>query len=478
MKKINFNKKIVVLIAVGIITLGISIFIICIKLSNPYKPAFYVYSSYVDKQTVKNIDKKYSLKEYQDANAFDYAISNQKAIAGITSDYLIINLIKEGKISPISKEIKEINELEFEIDSYFSDETQDQMKKYDYGFEGYKGLINDEETQKMLQEKYPEYGNYKFKMSDFIVPYFINDRVYAFDSKKILNQTFAPGTNINPLNFNTKNINNQCIPEAETTEEVLEKIIKSSKSPNVVIQWIKNEIENSVIGSEWNNGVFSTSITEENYKNLVNNFSNIVKKGTGHSISDNKANIFESDSDVILNNLINPSSRIKAAVLYNGDALDAYYGNDNFSDIEDGDRLRIIRTKNNVRILDAFVVSSDVSSNQRKDLLNFFNQQLFNNMFKSKKDLEKENEILKKDNKSIFETNGIMRIFDYVNYTPAAKGAFEFIVESDYFKTEDGNVDKVALNIFTVGKNGTPIAPVDKQTFSKLSNFFQKKLNG
>lgn len=475
------HKKILYLL-VSILSFGFVATILSIKLTNPYKSAFYIYSSYVDDQTKKEIDKKYSLKEYGDFNSFDYAIRNHKVIAGITSDYLIINLIKDGKIAPISREIRLLYEkkhqpLNEDLSSYFTKETQDQMQQYNNGFGGiFTGLVNDDETQNMLRKKYPEYcesnPNYVFKIEDFIVPYFINDRVYAFDTKKILGKLFDVGTEKNPLGLQ---LNNKGL--ATSTVDVLKKMFEKGK--DVVIQWTKNEIENSIIGSEYNNlQNFNTQISEQNYFSLVNNFDAIVKAGTKVPMSNNQTNIFEPDSDVILNNLINPASRIKAAILYNGDALDAYYGHDNFKEIKDGDRLRIVRTENNIRVLDAFIVSSDTTQNQRESLISFFDQHLFNNMFTPLVELEKKyisptSEV----DPQIWEQNGIARIFDYVKYTPSALGIFEFI-KKYCFKLNDGTDDLVALDIFEVKSNGKPIAPFDKQVYSKLVSLFQKRLNG
>ena len=178
------------------LTLISLIAVISIKLTHPYRPAFYLFAGYLDEQTKRDIDGRYSVKEYGDVNEFDFAIANQKATAGITSDYLIVNLINEGKIAPISQEMRRLNGglspttyLDF-----FTDEAQQQMQAFDQ--------FITPTTQLRLQRQYPDYGpNYQFKFSDFVVPYFMNDQVYAFDTNKILGQTFAPGATPNPLGF-------------------------------------------------------------------------------------------------------------------------------------------------------------------------------------------------------------------------------------------------------------------------------------
>ncbi|SGA22905.1 Uncharacterised protein [Mycoplasmopsis arginini] len=54
----------------------------------------------------------------------------------------------------------------------------------------------------------------------------------------------------------------------------------------------------------------------------------------------------------MLNHLIEPKEgRSDSAVIYNGDALDAYYSKDNFASVEDG-LIRFIRPKYNYLLMD------------------------------------------------------------------------------------------------------------------------------
>ena len=461
-------------ITMAIIGLVITLItVISVKILNPYKPAFYIFSGYLDQTSMKVVDQKYSLKEYGDINEFDYALSNQKAMAGVTSDYLIINLINEGKLAPVSKEMQALNNIQSKTDylNFFTDEAQSQMQFYDQFISA--------KTQQELRKKYPEYLenniNYDFTFSDFVVPYFMNDQVYAFDTKKILGQTFAAGEKINPLGFSETN----GIPLANSMIEAVNKIVTSYNQKNgVKIQWVKNEIENTILGTEFNGGIFSTQLTNDNYKQLLDNFSQMVLQATGHKMSETGFNLFETDSDVILNNLINPDSYINVATLYNGDALDAYWGNDNFKSITDGDRLRIIRSKNSIRILDAFVVSSDISTENKQDLLKFFNEEVFAHTFSTKAELD---ELYAADSENFYKQKGMLRIFDYVNYTVSAKGVYEFLVEN-YFTLEENEagetpVDPVALDIFKISPTAKPIYPVSKELSSNLTALFQQKLN-
>lgn len=465
MKK-SINKKMIIFIVIGILTLGFIIFIICIKSIYTFKPSFYAYSSYVDNKTKKMISKNYSYKEYGNVSEFEYAFENNKAVAGITSDYSIISLINEGKLAPIRQDIMKINNLINNWEDYFSDSVKEQMNFY-----------NSTLDQTFLKNKFGDndINNGDYKFSDFIVPYFINDKLIAFDTQKVLNKKNLTLDQVNK----ELSLNNNSTP---TIIEALKSLNQHTTNKSFKVQWSKNERENVVLGATYENENinenWSTKITNDNYEQLLNNFSKIVKEGTGSSINDVKKNLFDTDSDIILNNLINPDSKITTAIIYNGDALDAYYGHDNFSSVEDGDRVRILRTKYTVRILDAFVVSSSIDKNKRLELLTNFNTSLFANMFKSKEELEKI------DPNKIYQSDGIMRIFDAINYTPAAKGAYEYIYEN-YFEDENGNQDEIARDIFQVAKTDltikifvSPISYIEKEVLSKLTMAFQKKLNG
>ena len=457
-------KKIIGIITGVVALLASIITIICLKIAFPFKPSFYSYSSYFDEKTVEDINKKYSYKEYGDVNSFEFALENNKIIGGITSDYAIITLINVGKVSPLRKKMEQIMErikpncfLNNTWEEYFTPEAVEQMNSFDPYLD-----------QKLLQTMYGnEYGSkYVFSFSDFVIPYFINDKLLAYDTSKVFNEINMPK---DPFNFT----------QAPTLVQALNAL--RGKLNDIQIQWTKNERENIALGSSINNpeNNWDTTITSQNYSELINNFANMIFEGTGASISNIKRNLFDSDSDIILNNLINPTSKIDAAFIYNGDALDAYYGHDNFSAITDGDRLRIIRTKYTVRILDCFVISSSIDDNEQKKLLEYFNDIIFKDIFVTEEELNKSNP------ETIYQDNVILRIFDYVNYTPTAKSAYDYIYKNYFYDEETQTYDEIARSIFQVSSTNEQLgiyvknlSPIDKETLSKLTLAFQKKLNG
>jgi spermidine/putrescine transport system substrate-binding protein len=95
---------------------------------NPYKPAIYNYQSYVNPDLIPEIEKKYSYKEYKNNSEFNNAIDNNKAIAGISTDYMLVDLINTQKVSKINfKEAFGISDPK----QFYSEQTLKQIKFFD-----------------------------------------------------------------------------------------------------------------------------------------------------------------------------------------------------------------------------------------------------------------------------------------------------------------------------------------------------------
>lgn len=435
---------------ISTLAIGILIIIFVIKCAFPYKASIYFFSSYVDGETKSQINKKYNYKEYKSTEDFEYAISNNKAIAGVSSDYAIINMIKQGVISPISYLFNEIFGIDEDPSKHYINSVNDQLSFFDQ--------FLDDDIQNQLQNKYGHLykEKKKFKFIDFVIPYFINDRVYAYDWTKF-------GLNKDNAQINVKDYSVKGILESLFSS-------KNNKNNNTKMNWTKNELENTIFGQEFYSTKFDTIVNENNYQKYIDGFSKIIEEGTSVAMNDSSKNIFESDSDVVLNNLISPQSDFNAAVLYNGDALDAYYAHDNFTQIPKYlNPIRIIRSKNNIKILDAFVVSSGIDEFEKKQLLKDLNPIVFNGMFFDSEELEKHDDP--------YEIPGIFKIFNFVNYTPCSKTIYDYTLKNYFIDEKTNEVDKIAQQIFQVDNKAKPIYPINKNVASNLRSAFQKKLN-
>ena len=92
------SKKVLSWILAPILFFGVLTGAVIYKSLNPYKPAIYNYQSYVNPDLIPEIEKKYSYKEYKNNSEFNNAIDNNKAIAGISTDYMLVDLINTQKV--------------------------------------------------------------------------------------------------------------------------------------------------------------------------------------------------------------------------------------------------------------------------------------------------------------------------------------------------------------------------------------------
>ncbi|SYV97279.1 Uncharacterised protein, partial [Mycoplasmopsis edwardii] len=98
------NIKNILILTFSIIGFVIVSLLIGIKISSPFRPAFFNYKSYMSKANIDTINEKYEYKTFNEVDEFTVALNNNKAIAGIGSDFQAITLIKKGFIQKINFE--------------------------------------------------------------------------------------------------------------------------------------------------------------------------------------------------------------------------------------------------------------------------------------------------------------------------------------------------------------------------------------
>lgn len=420
-------KKWAKILVLPILILVAFIAAISFKALHPFKPTILNYAQYTSPKQIETINKKYTYKEYKGIEQFNYSLENDKAIAGIGADYTIVGLIKKNKIQKINFKAN------FNVDNpmpYYTEAVQKQLRYFDQFLVG---IDNDKDGQ---DDKFYEY----------IIPYFINTKVLAINLKK------------------------SKILASELTKydkaSLLDALQFLAKKGITIFGWNDTKIENTILGSNSD----KLKITIDNYKNLINNFAQILKKGTGYQINNSDHNIFEPDSDVLLQNIINPRSAIQVANIYNGDALDAYYSEDNFATEKDSEVVHSIKINNSPSILDCFVISNSISEEVAQELIKFLNPIIFEGTYMDYSELS--NKLVDKKGKINYDKLGIARNFDYVNYTPVAKGIYNFILDN-YFDD-----DKHAEYIYQINKEEiNPIAPISDETRSSLNIYFKAILS-
>ncbi|WP_373434945.1 hypothetical protein [Metamycoplasma equirhinis] len=379
--------------------IGVSILLaLIIKLGNQYRPSIYNYESYLAPSIIKKLKQKYNYKEFKEINEFTQALTQEKAIAGVGSDFQAAQLIINQKIQKIDfekvfgKGIKNVDgTLSWEkLKKFYTPAVSKHLEAFD-------SLILSTLTKYENEGNLKKYKYYLIKDSDnkpigyttkanslvsdhfyeYVLPYFVQDKGIAYN----INKDTRPDLNIKLANqeLNDKNLK-------LSWEEIFTFLRKANYTH---FGWTNAFVDNLMIGAmtsgaNWedkftkvNNGTRIFDFNDANYKLAINSFVQFIENATNKSIKETKFNYLSGDGLDLLNHLIEPKSgRSDAAVMYNGDAIDAYYSKDNFSGVKEG-KIRFIRPKDNYILMDNWIISKGLSEKDTAEFLKTLGESLY-----------------------------------------------------------------------------------------------------
>lgn len=368
------------------------------KLTNHYRPSIYNYESYLHPQIVNNLKKNYNYKEFKEINEFTQALTQDKAIAGVGSDFQTAQLILDKKIKKINFErIFGSGTNKWDIrKTFFTKNVQNHLENFDKLIYNKLSLMSKDELNKMgfeINKDNQKWRSFETRkenennwdhFSDFIIPYYIQDKGVAYN----INKNSRPNLEIEKASKILENIENPI-----NWNEIFS-ILKDSKYQRVA--WTNAFIDNLMIGAlnykannpdEWktlftHNGEGKLfNFNDFNYKIAIDSFIKFVEDSSGFSIKNTGYNYLSGDGLELLNHLIEPKEgRSDSAVIYNGDALDAYYSRDNFASVEDG-LIRFIRPKYNYLLMDGWVISHKLSEEDTNNFLDILKENVYHNNF-------------------------------------------------------------------------------------------------
>ncbi|QCZ36781.1 hypothetical protein [Mycoplasma nasistruthionis] len=111
---------------------------------------------------------------------------------------------------------------------------------------------------------------------------------------------------------------------------------------------------------------FTGSATESDYQRIIDDFKWLIETATQKKISSGLVQ-FDGDGQGILNKLIEPDlKQIDSAIMYNGDALDAYFSEGNYSNVPDGS-IDAIKINKNVLLVDGLVLANGDNNGKNKN---------------------------------------------------------------------------------------------------------------
>ncbi|MEA4134357.1 hypothetical protein VBM90_00855 [Mycoplasma sp. 2704] len=381
MKQQNLLRKLKAWSAIIIIAL-VSIFtftLVGVKMSNRFKPSFFNYKSYISDENRDKIQENFSYKTFDEINEFTVALVNSKAIAGIGSDFQAVNLIKKNLLAPIDfKKLLNLSDkpdkelLKNILQTIYTPIVFEHLASYD------EDLKTDQSGKKYEEPRH---------LWEYFVPYFMQDAVVAFNTKKqkqtngaqpitkeLLDQNKtklqANGTNLEE--FGSLSLYNQ-----------LNTLFNNGYSNLTITDAVRaNMLYGSFYDFKPTGVVLNTNndVTKDNYTKFIDNFYSLVQKGTGKNPNDSKYITYDGDGQGILNKLINPQyPEADSAVMYNGDALDAYFSDNNYEEVENG-TVQSFKIAQNILLIDGLVVAKNTSQGTLNELYETLNSSIYSNM--------------------------------------------------------------------------------------------------
>lgn len=496
---------------------------IALKAKKPFKPTFYNYKSYMSDTGREILSSNYDFKEFDTLNEFTKAILTRKALGGIGSDAQAVQLIRRDKLKEIDylkvfiKDQK--NRPNWAKDAQGKNLPYEQYRDKKEYREFQKSLFTDLVWSHMSSyddvlltnydgKKFQEIDGKKRHLYDYFVPYFSQDMVIAYNPFKVVKELINQSVTEEEIQKKLYEFDQKIIDsiyangfnkgkQHNQKEVIMSDVLKALKSNGFNRFAITDAVrDNMIYGSayEYDNKdkYFDTNITgkastidEPNlYVKLIDNFGKLIKNSLDYSLTDQNIN-FIGDGQFLLTQLVEPdldNSKIQAAILYNGDALDAYFSEDNVERSKNGS-IRFIRPKSNLLLVDGLVMAknADVEESDYDKLINTYVEAVFDGLQVDypEKALEK------------FEETSSYINFDNVNYTPTVKRLYEYVAQN-YFSDLSEFEKSYVTSLYEIKDNYTlfnpatqseklkynvihkAIEPTDQKTSTNINTYWNK----
>ncbi|WP_215778139.1 spermidine/putrescine substrate binding protein [Mesomycoplasma hyorhinis] len=455
----------------SLILLLISSLMIAFKVNLPFRPLIMNYESYLSEPGKEELEKDFDYREFGDVSEFTKAIEDKRTIGGVGSDFQIARLVQKNLIQKIdwsklfqnsqNEKLKKGFKTPANYYSLTKKEKEAVLARKRRTFES---LIRpeivshiDEYDKFLVDEKGNKIDSDKDGIADrfweFFVPYYTQDKVIAYtvgDYKNKNNEIVE----IKPeLLKNEKYRENKAFIQEKGIKFLDQTVAEIGKTLREYgykyFEWTEAMRDNLLLGSE-KIGNYTGIVTKDNYKQQIDGFVSYIKDITNKNFADLRFNYYSSSGLDLTTNLIDIEKKPEVGFIYNGDALDAHYSKDNFDWLKDGKTINIIRPKNNLTLLDGWILLKDISS----DVVDKFYNSLYNSVYKGedlsenqmfKMALEKarykdpEDDQIKSGYYLDYEKLPNLANFDFINYTPSFTNTFEFFKKT-YF---NDNVETV-----------------------------------
>lgn len=407
------------------------------------KGGFYNYLDYMSPTAEETFKNKYGFEVFSDLPELRTAIENQAAVGGVGSDYYNAKLASEGLIQKVDFNavfdgvtVKDANNKEytFSVATKLSDTDVESALKLLYTKDAWN--LMSQFNSKLTGEANGD------KLWEYMIPYFIQQKVIAVNPFKVT-ETAANKADLDVLKRFDQDAIDKILDENNdqklTYIEILTKLHKIGFKTLTLNNYMR---DNLAIGSE-ETGNFTMAVKGSTYPKLLDGLKNVVNSFTGN---DNSGKVVSVDSGyeslMSVHSVNKDGVNSDAAIIYNGDALDAFQGSDQEAteDLTKNALIRVIHPTNSTFLLDGIVIPTYIEGDKLADLYQTIKGALYENA-----NIVDQTKITDADG-SINQFNKAYSNFDFVNYTTPIDAIYKG-AEQNYFSDLD-NTDK---NVYPSG---------------------------
>lgn len=394
-------------------------------------PTFWNYEQYISADKEAGFRDTLGYSTFGDLEELEASIYANKVIAAIGSDYQAAKFVANNVIQKIDfnklwgLEYNDANELKPLLQAIYTP----------FVF-------------KALDEAFNLNGQ---NLWEYVVPYFAQQKVVAFDMNKGTWNSEEQAQLMSPEGVSA------LFPD-KSYQGILNNLKNHGYSRLVINDYLR---DNMMIGSEISPGGFSSLPTIDNYQVQINNFKNTIENndGFGQPIASNNVK-FTTDGTTVLQDLIDPSKNWDTAILYNGDALDAYNGRGHFPTLSSDHFVRVVFPQNPIYLIDTLIIPAYINNDSSEKLLDKAYDAIIKNLFEN----GNVTNLTGIDLENPPNNYPILVNFDFIVYSlPYA--IYDEAIKDQYFKNDEDQIDQIALNMYTL------TAPLDQ-----ISNHFAQKI--
>lgn len=403
---------------------------------------FMNYEDYMDEDFQTSIGEVFEYKQFGDLPEIKTGIKNQSIAGAIGSDYFNAALASRGLLAKIqfsrlygAAAVPGDKGLEDELKALYTPATFQILDSFNLVERNENNEMldaNGQVTDDITKAKPLDVDNdtKQDKLWQFMAPYFSQNKVITVNLARFSNQAAldAAGLKVNGKYVSQADFkiafDKLLTGKPASYANVFDELKKLGADKLTINDYMR---DNMMIGSETADATtFVNTPTKANYEDQIKGMKAIVTKIAPNAL-------WPTSGVDSLTSLMKNGTDSAVATLYNGDALYAHNGGGlEDSEVDNADAVRIIIPANSSFLLDGLVIPKYMDDASHSADLEKLYAKMKETIY---------NGVTVKADADDFDTTGLWKNFDSVNYTPAFKNLYENVV-ANYFENDDKSVDE------------------------------------